>query len=235
MIRAGRGAALALPLGAPAAAEVFEVPVGCEAFLTVERVDCSSEHHLRCEADGAGSLRAVRTDALGPLDVMVLDADGHLIWMSDLVDGMDLVAVEPAADPLSLRALLEEGRDDVDMQIDLQGAPLLMRFRAHGHQRLTGERVVIDGRTLEVVEDVATLEIGSQVLGTSQGTGFLDRDWGLVLSGREVDPFTGEVTELSPVRFAEPGEPGFLALEPAQCDPALARRSAPGGIEAAAG
>lgn len=215
--------ALALPWGGagPALAQApqperFAVPEGCTAFLTVQSRSCLVSHHWRCEADPAGSHWRATLDQDGPFYLNYTDAEFRWLRSFDLRGGSEDTLIEPEDDPASLSELLATGRDTMVFSIRETSAAGSFRRDYTGFDALTGTTVEIDGHELEITEFAYQWETGGGPRRTA-GTQFVSRDWGLFFGGLETVTTPGGETfegNYSPVTFAEPGEPGFLAVRP---------------------
>lgn len=210
-----RGAALAglalLASLSPASAERFEVPAKCKAFLTVQLRGCQVSHFYRCGADPAGTLWRVDLDHDGPFFRSQIDAEAQWIYSEQLVDNYVLRLLPNPSDPASLSGLLATGHDSYDFQRRLEGGGAVLRVK--GYDRLTGKSTTIDGVSLEET-DFAYQESGPDgaVLLQAQGQEYVHRGWRLFFSGRyQVE---GRLVDRSPMRFDEPGDPGFLGASP---------------------
>lgn len=212
-----RAAALAaLALLPPAAfAQEFTAPEGCVLDMTVQLASCRVTQHYHCAGDPPGDQWMAVIDASGAVVHLArTDAETRWIETRDPRTGhSDRLAEE--ADPASLRALLETGRDDYDFHTEA-GDGLRLRYR--GFDRLTGEAVTIDGVELLVTEFslTATLPDGSFVLGRRGGQ-FVSAAQGRFFGGREDwRDWTGAAGQVddSPRAFAAPGQPGFASLRP---------------------
>jgi hypothetical protein len=216
MIRAAAlAAALVLPAGLAAAADLFQPPAGCAAFLTVQHRDCIVTHHYTCEA-APGHRWRVDLDGDGIVFVSRIDAEAQWIESED-GDGVTFTLL-PARNPISIGNLLATGFDDYDFeQID----PFGNRIRVQGFDRLTGGQVMIGGEVLlnsefswtMTTEDGAVFlsARGSEYVSVRHGQ-FFSRKSEWLVAGQDAPFFRDH----GPVAFFEPGAPGFLALSPTQ-------------------
>jgi hypothetical protein len=212
-------AVLCAPLPATAQAEgpdLFQVPAGCTAFLTVQARECTVSHHWTCEADPEGTHWRVSLDQDGPFYLSYTDAEFRWLQSWGLRDGSTTVLVEPEEDPASLSELLETGSDSMVFSLMVEGPSGTFRRDYTGFDSLTGSEVAVDGRTLMVTEFAYQYGVGS---GTRrvEGNQFVHEGWRLFFGGVETvtEPDgTSYEYNSSPMEFAEPGEAGFLTTQP---------------------
>lgn len=212
-------ATLCAPLAANAqtgGSDLFQVPAGCTAFLTVQSRGCTVSHHWTCEADPAGTHWRVSVDQDGPFHLSYTDAEFRWLQSWDLNGGGTSRLIEPEEDPASLSELLTTGSDT--MVFSLRSESNLGSFQRDytGFDRLTGDEVTVDGRVLAVTEFSYqyTVDGGSRRV---QGNQFVHEGWRMFFGGIEtVTEATGDSFEYdnSPMEFAEPGERGFLTMQP---------------------
>lgn len=212
-------ALLALPMGhAPAAAQesrLFQVPEGCEAFLTVQSRSCTVSHHWRCDADPEGTHWRAAVDQDGAFYLSYSDAEFRWLQSWGLRNGSTDTLIVPEDDPASLTELLETGSDSMVFSIREEGPMGVFQRDYTGFDQLTGESVTVDGRELLVTEFTYQYDT-PQGLRRTEGNQFVHPDWRLFFGGLETVTVGDESFEgnYSPMDFAEPGEPGFLTMEP---------------------
>ena len=212
-------ALLGLVSASPALAQnpgTFQVPEGCSAFLTVQSRSCLVSHHWRCEGDPEGTHWRVTLDQDGPFYLNYTDAEFRWLQAFDLRGGSRDVLIEPEEDPASLSELLETGNDTMVFSIREERAEGIFRRDYTGYDRLTGDEVTIDGRTLLVTEFAYQWETGGGPRQT-EGSQFVWPEAGLFFGGIEtVTAPSGETAEgnFSPVEFHEEGDPDFLTMTP---------------------
>lgn len=205
-----------LPVAAQQAAELFQVPAGCTAFLTVQARGCMVSHHWTCEADPPGRHWRVSLDEESPFYLSHSDAEFRWLQSWDLRGTGTTLLIEPEEDPASLSELLEAGSDT--MVFSTMTTSNLGSFQRDytGFDRLTGDEVVVDGHRLSVTEFSYQYPVDGGVRRV-QGNQFVHEGWRLFFGGIEtVTEPGGESFEYnnSPMDFAEPGEPGFLTMQP---------------------
>ncbi len=208
-----RLAAIAICLAAPAAAQTFQLPAGCEGFLTVQMASCSVSHHFTCTQDAAGEQRRADLDEDG------LSYVGRTNDEAEWVESLHLRSAHSeqlgaSVDPMSMSELIANGTDTWDFSTT---SAEIGESRYKGMDRLTGESVVIDGVTLLGTENELTaFDAFGTRLWSSSGREFINPDWRMFLSGESSyvtsdDTFDSDDT---PVEFIFPGEAGYLSVNP---------------------
>jgi len=195
---------------------LFDVPAGCTAFLTVQSRSCLVAHYWRCEGEPEGTHWRATLDQDGAFYLNYTDAEFRWLRAFNLRSGSQDILIEPEEDPASLSELLETGNDTMVFSIREERNDGVFRRDYTGFDRLTGATVTVDGRMLEVTEFAYQWETEAGPRST-EGNQFVSREMGLFFGGIEtVTTPSGEVFEgnYSPVEFAEPGEEGFLSTEP---------------------
>lgn len=211
-------------LAGSAAAGNFTPPTGCTATLTVQSRGCSVEHIWICEDEAPGLQWRGELDADGLTYVGQIDAEAQWLQSYFLESGESELLIEPAQDPASFSTLMETGLDTYDFTLDTQqGAQ-----RVVGFDRIAERGVVIDGEVLDrTVYSVRKTDASGAVVYAAEGSEYVSATYGRFFSG------TGTVTGLQgreitydsrPVKFLQPGEPGFLSDTPLYgCDGTAAR------------
>ena len=215
-IFAGLMLAPGLAAHAQTGADQFQVPAGCSAFLTVQSRGCTVTHHWTCEADPAGTQWRASLDQDGPFSLSFTDAEFRWLQSWDLRGGATSTLIEPEDDPASLTELLTTGSDTMVFSVRTESNLGSFQRDYTGFDRLTGDEVMVDGRTLAVTEFSYQYPVDG---GTRrvQGNQFVHEGWRLFFGGIEtVTDATGDSFEYddSPMEFAEPGERGFLTMQP---------------------
>ena len=217
---AALGAVAALVPAGPAAAQGFEPPEGCTGFLTVQMKGCMVSNHFTCEGDPEGWKRHVTFRAGGASGASVVDDEYQ--WLESYGAGRSEKLGLPIEDPASLTELFETGEDGYDFTvIDVaSGEPVSSRIV--GVDRLDGSEVEIDGepllRTIFAMRKLG--EDGEEEISVTGGQ-FVSEERRLFFAGTETVEVDGRTIEVdnTPVRFIEPGEPGFFDMRPAfGCD-----------------
>lgn len=195
---------------------LFQVPEGCSAFLTVQSRSCLVSHHWTCEVDAEGTHWRATLDQDGAFYLSFTDAEFRWLRSWDLRSGGTDTLIEPEEDPASLTELLATGSDSMVFSIREENTLGTFQRDYTGFDRLTGETVVVDGRDLQVTEfayEYGTPEGPRRTVGNQ----FVHADWRLFFGGLETVTLPdGESFEgnYSPMEFAEPGESGFLTMQP---------------------
>lgn len=213
-------ALLALPAGSVMAqqggARLFEVPDGCTAFLTVQSRSCIVSHHWTCEGDPDGTHWRAALDEEGAFYLSVTDAEFRWLQSWDLRSGGTDTLIEPEEDPASLTELFATGVDSMIFSIREENGLGTFQRNYTGFDRLTGETVAVDGRELHVTEFAYEYNTPEGPRRTT-GNQFVHEGWRMFFGGLETVVLpSGETYEsnYSPMEFAEPGEDGFLTLQP---------------------
>jgi hypothetical protein len=206
----------AAPAAAQDNARLFQVPEGCEAFLTVQSRSCTVSHHWTCEGDPEGTHWRVAIDQDGAFYLSFTDAEFRWLQSWDLRGGGTDVLIEPEEDPASLTELFATGSDSMVFSIREENALGAFRRDYTGFDRLTGETVTVDGRVLNVTEFAYEYDTPEGPRRT-EGNQFVHEGWRMFFGGLETVTLpSGETFEgnYSPMEFAEPGERGFLTMQP---------------------
>jgi hypothetical protein len=205
-----------MPAAAQAEPELFQVPAGCTAFLTVQARGCVVSHHWTCEGDADGTQWRASVDQDGPFYLSYTDAEFRWLQSWDLRSGSSSTLIQPEEDPASLSELLETGSDSMVFSLRTESHVAVSQRDYTGFDRLTGDEVVVDGRVLAMTEFSYQYGVDG---GTRRvaGNQFVHEGWRLFFGGIETvtepDGSTYEYDN-SPMQFAEPGEAGFLTMEP---------------------
>lgn len=204
----------------PATAANFTPPEGCRLEITVQNRGCSVSQHYRCSGDAAGDQWVTYFTREGATYQSRIDKETRWMESTDLRSGLVDVLEEGAADDASFSALAATGKDDFDFWTRSNNGE---RLHHVGEDRLTGEKIQIDGVALEVTQfELTTYSESGDVLITRKGQQFISRAQGRFYGGVETsEDWTGarEETNDSPVTFAFPGQPGFGATTPEyDCD-----------------
>lgn len=202
-------------LASPVAAQtLFDVPQGCDAYLTVQSASCQVSHHFICNADPDGHQRRVTITEEGLVYAGVIDDEAQWISSFHLRTGHREALGPDPVDRASLSELIETGVDTYDFQTlsDEVGTT-----RYVGQDSLTGREITIDGITLaETSFQIIAYTADGQEIWSAKGNEFISRDWRMFLSG--VDTVTAPSGQFEsddrPVEFIFPGEPGFLSADP---------------------
>lgn len=203
-------------LAAPvlAQAQTFGLPVGCEAYLTIQGKDCTVSHHFTCSNDPEGHQRRVDLDEQQITYSGRIDAETQWIESFHLLSGHTERLESNPADRASLSELIASGRNTWDFRTESDEIGVT-RYR--GEDRLTGEEVVIDGVTLLRTEyDIVTLSPEGDELWRATGREFISPEWRMFISGTSTYTMPDDQfeTDGTPVEFIFPGEPGFLSVNP---------------------
>ncbi len=204
---------------APALAQsgaLFTPPAGCTAFLTVQSRSCVVSHHWRCEADPAGTHWRLSMDDEGAFYLSFTDHEFRWLRNYDLRTGAQSTLVEPEEDPASLTELFETGTDSMVYSLIREENGQQYQRDYTGFDSLTGEEIVVDGRTLKVTSFSYEYDLGFGPRRVA-GNQFVSEEWRLFFGGLETVTMPDGGTfegNYSPMEFAEPGEDGFLSTTP---------------------
>lgn len=218
-------ACLTVP-AAPALAGTWNVPEGCEAFMTVQSKACRVSHYYRCQGDAPGDQWRVDMDQEGPFFYSRINHEAE--WVESFDPIRQTLDPNPA-DPASMTELIAEGMDTWSFSLskaDGSGS------RAEGYDRLTGRSVVIDGVKLNETEvEFSEYDQAGNLMRQSRGNEYMHPDWRLFFAGPgETDLGDGiwRPIDGSPMEFIFPGEDGFLARQPKyDCDALTAEAARP--------
>lgn len=205
----------ALPTPLVAQPQLFEVPAGCNAFLTVQSRGCTVNHHWRCDADPQGTHWRVSVDSDGPFHLSYTDAEFRWLQSWNLRSGGGSILIEPEQDPASLTELLDTGSDSMVFSLIVEGAAGRVQRDYTGFDSLTGDAVTIDGEQLLVTEFAYQFTVGAGQRRV-QGNQFVHPEWRLFFGGIEtvIDGDERFEYDNSPMEFAQAGEAGFLSMTP---------------------
>ncbi|PYE84394.1 hypothetical protein [Pseudoroseicyclus aestuarii] len=196
--------------------QLFQLPAGCEAYVTVQKRDCVVSHMFTCSGDPGGHQRRVDMDEEGMTYIGLIDAETQWIESRHLLAGSVETLQPGPRDPASFTELAATGRDGFDFITRQEGTGL--RTRYVGEDRLTGETVTVDGVTLEQTEfQVRAIDPATkQEVWRSEGNEFINRDWRSFVSGTRsvTTPNDSYSSDSRPAAFAFPGEEGFLSSVP---------------------
>ena len=214
-----RAAMFISALAGPAAAQTFNLPQGCEGYVTIQKRECTVTHNFICATDPEGYQRRVDLTQAGMVYMSTIDAETQWVESYSPLSGETEVLGPVIEDPASFSDLLEVGADSWNFSTTSDQVGVT---QFTGLDRLTGRTVVIDGVQLEETEyEMTARNISGQELWRSEGREFIHRDWRVFLSGtRQVTTANDSYSrDSTPVEFSFPGEPGFLAAEPIyDCD-----------------
>lgn len=204
-----------LPVSALAAGK-FVAPKGCKVYVTVQHADCQVSNHYRCEGDPAGVQWSVYAGQDGPYYMSKIDDETRWLEDYDLARG-EANRLGRETDAASFSELLATGLDSYDFTtVNSMG----QERRYQGFDRLTDEKVTIDGVDLERTEfDLTTYAPDGTALNRRTGKQLISRDWRIFFSDSEqFDGADGErvSTKSTPVTFSQPGDKGYLAGAPEQ-------------------
>ncbi|MCW1918159.1 hypothetical protein NX862_05280 [Rhodobacter sp. KR11] len=211
-----------------AAAGTFAPPEGCTAHLTVQMRGCLASHFYTCEGDAAGDQWRADYGANGPFYLSRINQQTEWVESYELDPPMKETLDTNPKDRANFDELLTAGLDSFDFGLTKADGT---KTRVTGFDKLTGREVVIDGVTLKESEYEYTqaAEDGT-VLRHSRGHEYVSPKWRTFLSGKsewEMEDGSWVASDNSPVKFIEPGEPGFGNTIPLfECDDQMSQLEA---------
>lgn len=212
--------ALVLLTALPAAAGTFAPPQGCKAYLTVQMRGCIVSQFYTCEGDTPGDQWRADYGANGPFYLSRINKQTEWVESYELNPPMKETLDADPRDRANFDELLASGRDSFDFGLTKADGT---KSEITGFDKLTGEQVVIDGVTLKrsEYEYTQTAEDGT-VLRHSKGREYVSAQWRTFFSGTsdwQMQDGSWVSSNNEPVKFIEPGEPGFGNTLPLfECD-----------------
>lgn len=202
-----------------AAQDQFQLPEGCEAFVTIQMKGCEVAHHYICEGDAPGDQWRVDIGPNGPTFMSRIDDETQWVESFELFPTQRDYLEPGAKDPASFTELATTGYDSFDFSTMGDDG---VRRNVKGYDRLTGKTIIIDDEPLLQTEyyAVTTRDDGS-LIAESRGNEFISLKWRMFLSGQSwiKRPDEEFFRDGSPLEFIYPGEEGFLATRPKyECD-----------------
>lgn len=208
-------AVLALPVCGWA--QVYTVPAGCEAIVTVQSRSCLVRQVMRCadNPDGA-TIALVRQEGE---DVLLRQDAGSQTIEAVSVGTGEVVRTVVVTDPIDARLAAKTGHDGFDLEQDGGPGP---RERFAGEMVSDGAPVIIDGVLLVplAAETVITTIKTGETRTLRQTLLFEPRERIAYVATTQMTDPPGALLDRTPVSFILPGEAGFLSMEPDyDCDP----------------
>ena len=212
--------ALLISLPLPVLAGTFTPPKGCTAHLTVQSRGCVVSHFYTCEGDQKGEQWRADYDAAGPFFLSKIDRDAQWLESYQFSPSTKEVMDPKPKDPASLSDLISTGLDTFDFELSKDNGD---HSRITGFDKLTGASVTIDGVTLKQTEyEYTQTDDKGNVLRHSKGHEYISEQWRSFFSGHsewEAADGTWTPSDNAPVKFIDPGKPGFGATVPLfECD-----------------
>lgn len=198
------------------AAQGFDLPEGCEGFLTVQQRGCTLSNHYICEQDTEGDQWRIDFGPNGPVYAARINYETEWVESYSLGTGDRRELAPDPADPANFTEMMETGVDTYDF---ITSSDSGQRRQWSGSDRLRGVTEDIDGITLEVMDyetRVSNPDTGEQIY-VSVGVNYVSTEWRLFLPGESTTFFPdGEQVERdnTPVDFIFPGETGFFSTVP---------------------
>lgn len=221
-------------LAAPAGAQTFSPPEGCEGTLSVQHRACLVTHVWRCAQDAPGLQWVALFGETGAIQVKQVDDEFQWLTTYYFNPPEARHMEQPAPDPESLTELFATGYDTYDFTVRPDNGASGRRYV--GYDRLTGE-TEIDGEPLNSTRFGFTVyDDGGNPVMNREGRQYVSDRHGLFFLGESWDPADPEtVSDSSPIEFIYPGEPGFFSSEPRYgCDVVLSSLEATDGDQGTA-
>ncbi|MEO1195298.1 MAG: hypothetical protein AAFX45_03905 [Pseudomonadota bacterium] len=207
-------AVLVAPTFLAAQGRTFQVPENCTPVMTVQTRACTVSNFWTCDGESDGDMWRADSGQRGPFYLSRTDSEAQWVESFGLVSGTAQTLKQPSADPASFSDLVENGLDAYDFVIvDQEGA----EERVVGFDQLTGEETEIDGEPLLVTEFAARITEDDELVYAVEGQQYISLRHRVFFSGVDTSMRPDEepnTADRTPVSFAYPGEPGFLAATP---------------------
>ncbi|MCK0120608.1 MAG: hypothetical protein ABJO29_16385 [Yoonia sp.] len=195
-------------------AEVFELPAGCDAYLTIQTEACSVDHIFTCEGDAEGHQRRISIGENGVTYAGEIDEETQWVESFHVGSGhVERLEAEPR-DRASFSELVEMGIDTYDFMTESEEVG---KTRYVGQDSLTGEQITIDGVVLDQTQyNITAYDEAGDVKWASEGNEYISQRFNMFLAGSsKVTTENGTFdNDDNPVEFIFPGEPGFLSANP---------------------
>ncbi len=213
--------AILIALPQPLMAGSFKPPEGCTTYLTVQSRGCRVSNHYICTADAPGDKWRADADQQGVYFLSKINAEAEWVESVDLGDGSRQLLAPNSVDPASFSELMQ-GSDTFTFNLNHSDGS---QTHVEGFDRLTGQSLTIDGMALQETEfEFTETDDMGNVLRHSRGNEYVHPDWRMFFAGPSEWEVEGEWQPVdgSPIKFIEPGEPGFEAGQPIfDCDAVL--------------
>lgn len=210
-------------LAAPAIAQdLFQLPPGCEATLTVQSRSCEVTHIYQCASDATGTSRSVVYGFEGPILLDKIDYETQWLETYVFFTGALETLIAPAQDPASLTELLASGIDSYDFRLTTPEG----ETRVVGYDEIVGPALTIDDEPLLPMAFEGRYEEDGETTITISGTQFVSARHRRFFSGQFEVTEDGDTRtwDASPIEFIYPGEPGFLSKTPRyECEASMIR------------
>jgi hypothetical protein len=195
-------------------AKVFELPAGCDAYLTVQTEACSVDHVFTCEGDTEGHQRRISIGENGVSYAGEIDEDTQWIESFHIGSGhVERLEAEPR-DRASFSELVDMGIDTYDFMTESEEVG---NTRYVGQDSLTGKQVTIDGVVLDETQyNITAYDENGDLKWASEGHEYISQRFNMFLAGSsKITTENGTFdNDDNPVEFIFPGEPGFLSANP---------------------
>jgi len=210
-------ALLCASVAVPAAAQTvdtFELPEGCNAYLTIQTEACSVDHMFTCEGDLDGTQRRVSIGENGVSYIGQIDKETQWVESFHVSSGHVERLSDDVTDRASISDLIENGIDTYDFTTESEE---IGQTRYVGQDSLTGKQVTIDGVTLDETQyNIIAYGEDGEVRWSAEGNEYISQRFRMFLAGSsEITTERGSFdNDDNPVEFIFEGEPGFLSANP---------------------
>ena len=194
--------------------DVFDLPEGCSAYLTIQTEACSVDHIFTCEGDAEGTQRRVSIGENGLSYVGQIDSETQWLESLHLGSGHAEQLSEEVTDRASFSELVESGIDTYDFTTESEEVG---QTRYVGQDSLTGQQVTIDGVTLDETQyNITAYDADGEVKWSAEGNEYISQRFRMFLSGSStITTERGSFdNEDNPVEFIFETEAGFLSKFP---------------------
>jgi len=194
--------------------DLFELPEGCTAYLTIQTQDCSVDHMFTCEGDADGTQRRASIGENGLSYIGQIDDETQWVESLHIFSGHAERLSDEVRDRASISELVEAGIDTYDFTTESDEIGVT---RYVGQDSLTGEQVTIDGVTLDETQfNIIAYDEDGEVIWSAEGNEYISQRFRMFLSGTSTvtTPDGSFDSEDNPVEFIFEGEPGFLSANP---------------------
>lgn len=203
-----------------ASAGTFVPPEGCTQHLTLQARSCQVSHYYTCEKDAPGDQWRADYGANGPFYLSRINRQTEWVESYELDPPMKETLDPNPVDPANFDELTSTGLDTFDFNLTKADGT---RTRVTGFDRLTGETVVVDGVELKRSEfEYTQMAEDGTVLRHARGMEYISERWRMFIGGTsewEMEDGSWVPSNNEPVKFIEPGEPGFGNTVPLfECD-----------------
>lgn len=197
------------------AQSAFEPAWSCAApYVTIQRADCTVAQQTTCAADLPGEHRRV---VYGPDGLIARHHYGpEYQWIESywFENGVSRWLVDGSRDLASLSELLVRGYNTFHFETVTDSGTVVYFI---GENRLTGEKVFIDGVPfLETEITIITESPLGHETWRAEGTEYVHQEWRSFHAGNYIQTSDGvqSTYDRTPVEIFFPGDPGYASVVP---------------------